>query len=128
MALEFLEGLRLIENKCNLLAAEGFDSEQMWKAMKHSFPLDSSGTAPLQNQGTRSTQDHAFLAIDLYQADFHDFGVTGLHRLADEGSFDGKFPVSAADQHVRRIRFGRPRSNRPFMAWRGSSGRCKERH
>jgi len=39
MALKFLERLGLIEKKSDLLACEGFDSEQVWQALEHCFPL-----------------------------------------------------------------------------------------
>src|ERR1700726_3212800 len=39
MALEFLKGLCLIQNKRNLLAGEVFDSKQVLQALQHVFPL-----------------------------------------------------------------------------------------
>ena len=39
MTLKFLERFGLIENKRNLFAGEVFDSEQVFQALQHFFPL-----------------------------------------------------------------------------------------
>src|ERR1700690_852920 len=39
MPLKFLEGRCLIENKSDLLAGEGFNSEQVFQSLQHCFPL-----------------------------------------------------------------------------------------
>jgi hypothetical protein len=39
MALEFLEWLGLVQNKRDLFAGEVFNSEQVFQALQHFFPL-----------------------------------------------------------------------------------------
>lgn len=52
MSLKLLERFGLVEEKLDLLAAEGFDSEQIWQARRHGFPSITSclpiGRAPDQ--------------------------------------------------------------------------------
>src|SRR5208282_3703657 len=55
MTLEFLEGFGLIENKRNLFAGEVFNSEQVFQALQHFFPLDTVVSGPPRGlPGTRS--------------------------------------------------------------------------
>ena len=81
MALKFLERFGLIENKRNLFAGEVFDSEQVFQALQHFFPLVTvvSGLREdCQGSGNAIHEHDAFIAINFFQVYFHDFGVAGL--------------------------------------------------
>ena len=82
MTLKFLKGFGLIENKINLFAGEVFDSEQVFQALQHFFPLVTvvSGLREdCQGSGNAIHEHDAFIAVNFFQVYFHDFAVAGLH-------------------------------------------------
>src|SRR5277367_6630243 len=109
MTLKFLEGLGLVENKRNLFAGEVFDSEQVFQALQHFFPLVTVGSGlreDCQVSGNAVNEHDAFIAINFLQVNFHDFSVAGLDRVADERGFDGHFAMAAVNQHAEADALG----------------------
>ena len=81
MTLKFLERFGLIENKRNLFAGEVFDSEQVFQTLQHFFPLVTVVSGLREDcQVSRNAihQYDAFVAINFFQVNFHDFGVASL--------------------------------------------------
>ena len=120
MALKFLKGLGLIENKTDLLACEVLRCRASVTNAAALISLFGAARRRLsRGRLGDAVHDHnAFLAIDFLKADFHHFRVASLYRSADEGGFDGQLAMSAVHQHAEANAPGRPRSKRPFIAAR----------